>query len=132
MDFARQGILAGTPRRSTQGRSGPKLSRAGRNISPRPLLPRALTESCEAACRDGVPDVVHQALVISDVDLRQQHRPQRLARSDEVMQIGARIAARGRPRTFLIERSRIVGMAGIAQVDLAEPCERHAVPSIAS
>src|SRR6516165_1447272 len=107
-----------------------KSSCAGGNISPRPLLPRALTESCEGTCRDCLPDIVHQALVISDVDFRQQHRAQRLTRFDEVLQIGARIITRRRPRTLLIERSWIVGMAGIAQVDLAEPRERHAVSAV--
>ena len=71
-----------------------------------------------------------KSLVVGDVDFRQQHRAQRLARLDQMMQIGARIVARRRPGALLVERARIVGMAGVAQVDLAEPRERHAVAAV--
>ena len=38
-------------------------------------------------------DVLHQPLVIGDVDLRQQHRAQRFARPHEMVQVGARDVA---------------------------------------
>ena len=49
----------------------------------------------------------------------------------QMMQIGARIVARRRPCAFLVERPRIVGVAGVAQIDLAEAGERHAVAPVA-
>ena len=74
---------------------------------------------------------MHQALVIGDVDFRQQHRPQRLARPDKVMQVGARITARRWPRALFVERPWIVSMSGVAQIDLAEPRIRHPVTAVA-
>src|SRR5260370_17696440 len=66
-----------------------------------------------------------------DVEFRQQDCPERLPGPDEVMKIGARVTARGWPRALFVERPWIVGVAGVAQVDLAEPRERHPVTAVA-
>ena len=48
-----------------------------------------------------------------------EHAAQRLVGAYEVMQIGAGVIARGRAVGLFVERAHILGMAGIADIDLA-------------
>src|ERR1700730_2299203 len=45
----------------------------------------------EASRRDGAAHVLHEILVIGEIDFRQQHHAENFSRLDEVMQIGAGI-----------------------------------------
>src|ERR1043166_4713012 len=47
----------------------------------------------------------HQLLVIGEIDRGEHHGAEHLVRLDEVVQVGARIVARGRAWTLLIERT---------------------------
>ena len=55
----------------------------------------------------------HQLLVISNIDLRQQHGAEHLVGAGEMMQVGARIGARRGVAAVRIERARVGGVAGI-------------------
>ena len=58
---------------------------ARRDVALRPFGARVFAKAFERSFRNRVPDVVHQALVVRDIDFRQQHRAERLARPHEVM-----------------------------------------------
>src|SRR5260370_37751943 len=131
---ARSGkVCSGFPKRSCSNKklerdddskkSHPALAR--RDVTLRPVGACAVAKACESSLCNRVPHALHQVLVIRDIDFRQQHRPQRLARLDQMMQIGARAGAGGRPWAFLVERPWVVGVAGVAQVDLTEPRVPH-------
>ena len=61
-----------------------------RNVTARPFGARLFLERLESAAGDRLAHALHQVLVIGDVDFRQQHRAERFARPDQMMQIGAR------------------------------------------
>src|SRR6185312_4863607 len=88
---------------------GQNLTR--RDIALGPSGARAVAKACKSALRNRVAGVVHQALVVGDIDFRQQHRSQRLTRLHEMMQIGAGVTAGRRPGALFVEWPWIVGMS---------------------
>src|SRR5581483_9150012 len=112
------------------GRARDPSACAWRDVTARPALARRLVELGEPALRNRVADVAHQPLVVSDVDLGEQHRAERLSGADEMVQIGVRGLTRGGPGALLIQRPRIIDMPRIAQIDRAEPRERDAMTPV--
>src|SRR5271157_1655390 len=60
----------------------------------RPRPPGLVDKGAEAPFADRPPGPGHQVLIISEIDLRQSHHGQDLARLDEMTPIGARIGPR--------------------------------------
>jgi hypothetical protein len=60
-------------------------------------------------------------LVIGEINLGEQHHAENLPRLDEVAQIRAGIVSRGYARRLRIDRGRIAGVAGIAQIEPPGP-----------
>src|SRR5581483_6699795 len=79
-------------------------------------------ERGEAALRDRLAGAGHQLLIELDIVVGEQHGPERLARADEMMQIGA-LVLRGRTLAFRIERCLVLGVAGVAEIELSLPGE---------
>lgn len=61
----------------------------------------------------------HQVLEVLQIVPGEQHRAQDFARSDQVMEVGARERAAGVARTTGVERRRVVGKAGVPEVERA-------------
>src|SRR5690349_20169455 len=78
----------------------------------------------------GVANAAHQLLVISKIDAGEQNRAQHFVRFDQMMQIGAGIRARGRVHALGIDRSAVLAVPRIGQVERTEASERHAVPAV--
>ena len=70
-------------------------------------------------------------MVIGEVDRREQDRAEHLVGLDEVVEIGARIVARGGAGTRLVDRARVVGVARVLEVDRPEAGEGEPVPAVA-
>ena len=87
-------------------------------------------ECLEAGPGDGGAHLRHQRLVIMDIAPAHQHRSQHLSRLDEMMEIGARIIARGRTGAVRIERTLVGRMPRILEIDLAISREGKTVASV--
>src|SRR4029450_9373239 len=73
----------------------------------------------ERAASDRPPEAAHDVLVVMQIVPRQQHRPKNLLGADQVLQVGAAVIAAGGTGALLVDRSRVVAMAGVAQIELA-------------
>src|SRR5690625_1556336 len=80
-------------------------------------------EGREPPAPDGVPQPRHQLLIIMQIMPGQQHRGDDLAGAEDMMQIGAAIAPAARTGAILVQRARIVAMAGIPDIDGPPPRE---------
>src|SRR5271165_877063 len=93
----------------------------------RPRPSGLLDKGAEAPFADRRPGPGHQVLIIGEIDLRQSHHGQDLARLDEMAPIGARIGPRDRRRRQRIDRARIIRKARIAEVEAAARSEERRV-----
>jgi hypothetical protein len=142
-----RGVLQGTARPTSSpscadrgvhggggGDRGVVLSRdagVSRYIPLRPPFPGHRAKFRKSPRRDRRADACHQVLVIVQVHFTEQHGAQHFVGLDQVMQISPPIVPRGRAAAFGIERARIGGVAGVAQVDRAEPRIDEAVAAVA-
>src|SRR5580700_2219006 len=85
----------------------------------------------KTAGRDGSARPRHQVLVVIEIDDRQQRAAERLAGTEQVMQIGAGKVARGWAAALRVERPRILGMVRVLDVDRTEARERQSVTAVA-
>ena len=77
------------------------------------------------------PGADEEVLIVEQaIDDRQQRAAERLPTAKQVVQIGARIIPRRRAAALHIERPRILGVAGVLDVDRPEACERQTVTAI--
>src|SRR5690242_16133251 len=85
-----------------------------------PLLFGLGREIGEAAGGDGGARACHQVLVIEEIDDRKKRAAERLAAAEQMMQISAGEIARGRAAALRIERTRILGVMRVLDVDRPE------------
>ena len=71
----------------------------------------------EVAGEDGGAEAAHQGLIVGQIVPGQQHRAEHLAGLEEMVEIGPGVAAAGGAGAGGVERARIGGEAGVAQVD---------------
>src|SRR5262245_12295765 len=94
-----------------------------------PLCHKAITMVDEAAFGNGLTDPGHQLLIIGEIGDGQEHHAEDLAGLDQMVEIGSRKVRGGGACACLVERPRIVGMPGIAEIEPAEAGEGLAVPA---
>ena len=70
-------------------------------------------EGSQRVSSDRIAKICHKILIIMNIMGGEQDGAQDLARLREVMEVGARIAGTGRTPAGLIERGRVVGVAGV-------------------
>ena len=95
------------------------LAAAADRPGPRPRrsplwLPQTGSARWRRACRASVPD--NKQRLCQDSSMPPSAS---LARKNEMMQIGARVVARRRAIGLLVQRTHILRMAGVADIDLA-------------
>ena len=79
----------------------------------------AIGEFGQPPFADRGAQVLHQHLVEPDIVLGHQHRPENLARANEMVEIGAAPGGADGAGAFGIERPLILGEPGVADVDRA-------------
>lgn len=92
-----------------------------RDVALCPLVMESGHEIVQPAGRDGIAHALHKLLEIMQVMPGQQHAGNHFPGAKDMMQIGARIAGAGGTGAFLVQRARVVGMAGILDIDLPVP-----------
>src|SRR5204863_1195409 len=78
------------------------------------------TECRESCVCDSVAHAYHQFVVVGEINHGENCRAEHFAALAEVVQVGARIGARGWTRTFLVKRARVVGVARVLEGDRPE------------
>src|SRR5499427_6020691 len=98
-------------------------------------LPASLAEGDEAVLeaprRDGLAQLAHEGLVVMQVVQGIEPRAQDLVDLLEMVQVGPGEMGAGVATTGLVERLRVVAVARVADLDVAEAGEQPAVPRVA-
>src|SRR3546814_1826356 len=69
------------------------------------------------AGRDGIPQPGHELLIVMQIVTAQQDRTKHLLGLEKMMQVGAAVVGAGRTGAVGVERTRVVAVAGVEQVE---------------
>src|SRR3546814_10982368 len=74
-------------------------------------------EILQPAGRDGIPQPGHELLIVMQIVTAQQDRTKHLLGLEKMMQVGAAVVGAGRTGAVGVERTRVVAVAGVEQVE---------------
>src|SRR5205085_9517836 len=81
------------------------------------------TECGESCVCDSVAHACHQLMVVGEINHGENCSAEHFTALAEVVQVGARIGARGRTWALLVKRARVLGVARVLERDRAETGE---------